>query len=58
MTPCAVFSCQEVDKGSGSRKFWGSVLRADWDELITDEGSRDERLCGENDQTDTLWDAK
>lgn len=56
--PCVVLSCQEVGRGSGSTKFWRSELRVDWDELITGEGSRDERLCGENDQTDTLWDAK
>ncbi|GAA6106961.1 uncharacterized protein zgc:66472 isoform X4 [Tachysurus ichikawai] len=43
---------------AGSGKFWRSVLRVDWDELITAKCSRDERLCEENDQTDTLWDAK
>lgn len=56
--PCAVLSYQEVSRGSSSRKFWRSVLSGDWDELITGEGSGDDCLCGENDQTDTLWDAK
>lgn len=43
---------------ASSRKIWRSVLRADWDELIRGEGSGDERLFGENDQTDTPRDAK
>lgn len=53
--PCAVLSCQEIGRVlAGSGNFWRSVLRVDWDELITGKGSRDERLCGRNDQTDTL----
>lgn len=57
--PGAVLSCQDVGRVlASSGKFWRSVLWVDWDELIRGEGSGDECLCGENDQTDTLWDAK